>query len=105
LAAQRADEPEAVVLPSAVQMLLHSSGTTGLPKGIIFTHATTLASSMTKIIDFGLEPDDIVVVFGPLFHAGPLLDLAVPLLLRGGRLALGASRQFDPARLLSTVAA
>ena len=105
LAAQPEDEPEAAVMPDAVQMLLHSSGTTGLPKGIIYTHATTLASSMAKIIDFELKATDVVVVFGPLFHAGPLLDLALPLLLRGGRLALGASRQFDPAKLLATIAA
>lgn len=105
LALQPEDEPGAVVPPDAVQMLMHSSGTTGLPKGIIYTHATTLASSMAKIIDLGLASTDVVVVFGPLFHAGPLLDLALPLLLRGGRLALGPSRQFDPARLLSTIAA
>jgi acyl-CoA synthetase (AMP-forming)/AMP-acid ligase II len=60
---------------------------------------------MSKITDFDLRPTDVVVVFGPLFHAGPLLDLALPLLLRGGRLALGASRQFDPAKLLTTIAA
>jgi fatty-acyl-CoA synthase len=105
LSAQRADEPLEVVLPGAVQMLLHSSGTTGLPKGIIFTHATTFASSTAKIIDLGLTERDAVVVFGPLFHAGPLLDLALPLLLRGGRVALGASRQFDPAKLMATIAA
>jgi acyl-CoA synthetase (AMP-forming)/AMP-acid ligase II len=104
LAEQRADAPDVVVPRDAVQMLLHSSGTTGLPKGIVYTHATTLASCMTKIIDFGLTARDTVVVFGPLFHAGPLLDLALPLMLRGGRLALGASRQFDPARLLATIA-
>ena len=105
LAGQPADAPEEVVPRDAVQMLMHSSGTTGLPKGIIYTHATTQASSMAKIIDFGLTAADVTVVFGPLFHAGPLMDLAMPLLLRGGRLVLGASRQFDPARLLSTIAA
>ncbi len=105
LAAQEAAAPEVVVPRDAVQMLMHSSGTTGLPKGIIYTHATTLASCMSKITDFDLRASDVVVVFGPLFHAGPLLDLALPLLLRGGRLALGASRQFDPAKLLSTIAA
>ena len=35
LAAQRAEEPADIVQRDAVQMLLHSSGTTGLPKGII----------------------------------------------------------------------
>ena len=78
----------------AVQMLLHSSGTTGLPKGIIYTHATTFASSTAKIIDFGLKATDVVVVFGPLFHAGPLMDLAMPLLLRGG-LNLTHSEPFE----------
>ena len=104
LEAQPTVEPVEVVLPGAVQMLLHSSGTTGLPKGIIYTHATTFASSMAKIIDFHLEPADVTVVFGPLFHAGPLMDVAMPLLLRGGRVVLGPSRQFDPARLVATIA-
>jgi fatty-acyl-CoA synthase len=105
LATQPADEPDDVVLPGAVQMLMHSSGTTGLPKGIIYTHATTHASSTAKIIDFGLTPSDRTVVFGPLFHAGPLMDLTLPLLLRGGSVVLGPSRQFDPLRLLQTIAA
>jgi fatty-acyl-CoA synthase len=85
-------------------MLMHSSGTTGLPKGVIYSHATTLASSTAKIIDFGLTTQDITVVFGPLFHAGPLMDLAMPLLIRGGCVVLGASRGFDPQMLLSTIA-
>lgn len=105
LCAHPAVEPVAPVPADAPQMLLHSSGTTGLPKGVIFTHSTALASSMAKIIDFRLTPDDVTVVFGPLFHAGPLMDLALPLLLRGGRVVIGASRQFDPRRLLQTVAA
>jgi fatty-acyl-CoA synthase len=105
LHANPAVEPDVAFDAGQVQMLLHSSGTTGMPKGVIFTHATTLASSAAKIIDFDLSPRDAVVVFGPLFHAGPLLDIAVPLLLRGGAVVLGPSRQFDPSRLLATVAA
>lgn len=100
-----ASEPIAIVATGAVMMLLHSSGTTGVPKGIIFTHATALASSISKIVDFSLTPQDVTVVFGPLFHAGPLMDLALPLLLRGGRVALGASRHFDPVSLMKTIEA
>ena len=59
---------------------------------------------MAKIIDFALTPRDVTAVFGPLFHAGPLLDLAVPLLLRGGKLIIGATTAFDPANVLRTLA-
>lgn len=104
LAAHPAHEPVALPDGDAVLMLPHSSGTTGLPKGIIFSHATVLASCAAKIIDFALTPDDITVVFGPLFHVGPLMDLALPLLVRGGCVALGRSRGFDPHVLLATIA-
>jgi fatty-acyl-CoA synthase len=104
LAAHQAREPAALPDAQAVLMLLHSSGSTGLPKGVVYSHATTLASSTAKIIDFALTPQDTTVVFGPLFHAGPLLDLALPLLIRGGCVVLGASRGFDPQMLLSTIA-
>ena len=104
LAGQPAHEPAVVVAPESVQMLLHSSGTTGLPKGIVFTHAGTFASCCAKIIDLRLTRHDATVVFGALYHAGPLLDLTLPLLLCGGRLVLGPSRQFDPLLLLQTIA-
>jgi fatty-acyl-CoA synthase len=105
LRSQEAGEPAVLPDVEAALMLLHSSGTTGLPKGIVHTHATALASSMAKIIDFGLRAQDITVVFGPLFHAGPLMDLSLPLLICGGHVVLGASRRFDPQTLLATIAA
>jgi len=104
LAAHEPSEPARLPDADAPLMLLHSSGTTGLPKGIVHSHATTLASSTAKIIDFGLTPQDITVVFGPLFHAGPLMDLSLPLLIRGGQVVLGASRAFDARVLLDTIA-
>ena len=103
LGAYRAAEPDVEVAFDEVQMLLHTGGTTGVPKSAMFAHATIWFSSTAKIIDFGMTRQDTAVVFGPLFHAGPLLDLAVPLLLRGGRLVIGASRQFDPERLLRAI--
>jgi fatty-acyl-CoA synthase len=104
LAGHPTGEPEIAVDASDIQLLLHSSGTTGRPKGAIWTHATTLASSLSKMIDFDIGPGDATAVFGPLFHAGPLMDLAVPILLRGGKLVVGASTGFDPAEVLQTVA-
>ena len=103
--AHSAPLPQTTIPSDTLLILLHSSGTTGLPKGIMHSHATTLASCSAKIIDLELKPTDAPVVFGPLFHAGPLMDLTLPLLLRGGRVVLGASRQFDPQQLLQAIAA
>jgi fatty-acyl-CoA synthase len=85
-------------------LLMHSSGTTGLPKGAIHTYGTVMASCMIKTIDFRITSDDRAVTFGPLFHAGPLFDLTLPALLRGGSVVLGVSRNFDAEVLLRTVA-
>jgi fatty-acyl-CoA synthase len=104
LSAQPSDEPDAAIGGEELLMLMHSSGTTGLPKGAMFAHSTAFFSSVAKIVDFGLDARDASVVFGPLFHAGPLMDLALPLLLLGGKLVIGASGQFDPERLLHAVA-
>jgi fatty-acyl-CoA synthase len=104
LARQSAQEPNVSVADEGVLLLLHSSGTTGQPKTAIWTHRTTLSSSMAKIIDFALTPEDRTAVFGPLSHVGPLMDLAVPLLLRGGALVIGPTTGFDPAQMLATLA-
>ncbi len=95
--------PRARVGMDDEQLIVHSSGTTGVPKGAVWTHATTWFSSLAKIIDFRLGASDKVVVFGPLYHVGPLMDFAVPLLLCGGTLVLGRSRNFDPQALLDTL--
>ncbi|WP_418316562.1 class I adenylate-forming enzyme family protein [Piscinibacter sakaiensis] len=103
LRAGPANEQQPAPAADTVLMLMFSSGTTGAPKGVIYTHAGAYASSSAKIIDFGLSERDTTVVFGPLFHAGPLMDLALPLLLRGGTVVIGASRGFDPRLLLATI--
>jgi acyl-CoA synthetase (AMP-forming)/AMP-acid ligase II len=96
-------EPSTVVQGDDPQLLVYSSGTTGHPKGAIWTHKTTLASSCAKIIDFQINCSDVTVVFGPLFHVGPLMDLAIPVMLRGGRLIVGTTQKFDPSKLLRVV--
>ncbi|HJP68581.1 MAG TPA: AMP-binding protein, partial [Sphingomicrobium sp.] len=97
-------EPETAVSLADPHLLVHSSGTTGYPKAAIWTHSTTLNSCSAKIIDFALSASDSTAVFGPLFHVGPLMDLAMPLLLRGGKLVVGESSSFDPGKVLQTAA-
>ena len=105
LQAHAANEPDIAIGREEPQLMVYSSGTTGRPKGAIWTHGTTLSCSVAKIIDFDIVVNDVTVVFGPLFHVGPLMDLAIPLMLRGGTLIVGATTGFDPTVLMRTIAA
>lgn len=57
------DEPLAVI---------HTSGTTGTPKGAILTHANFWASAMGSALNLGLHADDRWLAPLPLFHVGGL---------------------------------
>lgn len=52
---------------SQLAVLPYSSGTTGLPKGVMLTHRN-LVSNMVQGALFGLEADDVVLGVLPLFH-------------------------------------
>ncbi len=57
-------EPE----PDAVAVLQHSSGTTGLQKGVALSHREILAHQRAYAAHLGLTRDDVVVSWLPLYH-------------------------------------
>jgi crotonobetaine/carnitine-CoA ligase len=63
------DAPPAVsVEPGDHSTLLYTSGTTGKPKGVLFTHSRTGTSGPHFIARLGLTPDDTILAVTPLFH-------------------------------------
>lgn len=83
-------------------LMLYSSGTTGVPKGIVHTSAN-LGSSLRAIEKcWRVTPDDAVLHVLPLFHIHGLSFAAQMTLLAGGRLILEDS--FDPDRTLTAAA-
>ncbi|MBI4392102.1 MAG: AMP-binding protein, partial [candidate division NC10 bacterium] len=65
-------------LPASI---LYTSGTTGIPKGVVLSHANFLANA-ESVLKFGLSrPDDNFLVLLPLHHSFAFMaDFLVPLL-------------------------
>ncbi|KAF7724551.1 hypothetical protein EC973_000928 [Apophysomyces ossiformis] len=67
-----------------IALLLHTSGTTGRPKGVPLTHLN-LATSMKNIIrTYELSPQDRTMLVMPLFHVHGLVCGLLSTLLSGG---------------------
>ena len=60
--------PDETVDPEQGLVVLYTSGTTGLPKGVVISHRAWLARGYTYIIDFDLEKGDGQLAWPPLFH-------------------------------------
>lgn len=60
--------PDVHIAPGDHSTLLYTSGTTGTPKGVLFTHSRTGTSGPHFIERLGLGPDDTILAVTPLFH-------------------------------------
>ena len=67
-----------------IHSVLYTSGTTGKPKGAIYTHRVAMNTVVSAATHAGLDRDSRTLVFSPLFHAAPLYAGGVPLFHFGG---------------------
>ncbi|BCJ86111.1 class I adenylate-forming enzyme family protein [Effusibacillus dendaii] len=84
-------------------MLMYTSGTTGRPKGALWTHANTLWFCAIQIMKWNLSVETICLTAGPLYHVGGMEDLALPTLLAGGTVIITRSGGFSIERVVEVV--
>lgn len=63
-----ADEPIVNVEPKDTWILLYTSGTTGIPKGVVRSHESYIAFYLINAVDFGFTEHDICLNIMPLCH-------------------------------------
>lgn len=96
IAGASADEPGIAIDPESGFNLIYSSGTTGVPKGILQSHA--MRSFHTERFGAsGVGPHSIALVSTP-FYSNTTLVVALPTLALGGTLVL--MDKFDAAEFL-----
>jgi fatty-acyl-CoA synthase len=81
-----------------VNMLLYTSGTTGRPKGVIYTHRMTNNIVIHAALHARVRSGTRTLTYSPLFHAAGLNAVAMPQFHYGG--AVLVMRSFDPRECL-----
>ncbi len=76
------------------QVIMYTSGTTGLPKGAVLSHRKTFFNCLNAEIFFKSHFDDIMLIVLPLFHSGGLFIQASPTLYKGATMIIHP--KFDP---------
>ncbi|KAG0479627.1 hypothetical protein HPP92_010485 [Vanilla planifolia] len=105
LATNEEELPEVEIKPTDVVALPYSSGTTGLPKGVMLTHRG-LVTGAAQLVD-GENPnqffdmDDILLCVLPLFHIYCLNSVLLSGLRSGS--AIVVVRKFELAKVLELV--
>jgi acyl-CoA synthetase (AMP-forming)/AMP-acid ligase II len=103
LLADAAPDARPPVADDAGFCILYTSGTTGLPKGVFFTHQQTMDNAMAVLVEFGIDADTRYLVSYPHNSAGSVNHVFGPVLMAGGRLVLGDVRGFDAERYFAVV--
>jgi acyl-CoA synthetase (AMP-forming)/AMP-acid ligase II len=86
IAGSSGEPPRLHISPDDPSTLLYTSGTTGRPKGALFTHGRTGTSGPQFIEALALTPADIILAVTPLFH-GNAWGAVVTALHAGGAVA------------------
>lgn len=87
-------EPDSVGSPRDTSAMLHTSGTTGLPKLVSIAHRSHWINNLLCSADLGFRRSDRTLHIAPLFHSGPLHAMFLPHLHIGATNVI--QRKFDP---------
>jgi long-chain acyl-CoA synthetase len=101
LAEQPAGYQTLLVAPADVALQMYTSGSTGVPKGVVLSHANKWWQARSSVRTMLLDEQDKALVTGPLYHANALWACMLPMLFIGGGLVI--LPEFDPVPVIAAV--
>jgi long-chain acyl-CoA synthetase len=100
---QSEKEPEPNIEEDDPLTIFYTSGTTGIPRGAVYTHREKMENTIMKALDIGVDYGDRHLVVLPMFHIGGDSHIW-PFFLRGGCNVLTPQHSFDLAGTLQLMA-
>lgn len=102
IAAYTEEEPDSRVKEEDPVFIFYTSGTTGLPRGALYTHGRAIDDTKRFAIALSLEHGDKHVQIMPLFHIGGTKNFWGYFFV-GGSNVIMPQRSFDPAATLKAI--
>lgn len=94
----KTDIPNPSIVFDDPLFILYTSGTTGFPKGALYTHRMLFWNSINTALSLDIVSDDLTINCMPAFHTGGWNVLITPLLHKGA--TIGMMNKFDADQVL-----
>jgi len=96
------DLPDVEVAPQDTWIMLYTSGTTGVPKGVVRSHESYIAFYLINAIDFGFGHGDMCLNIMPLCHVNSTF-FTFNFTYVGGSFYVHPARSFRPLEILEII--
>lgn len=102
LTAGSEERPDVEVTPGDTWIMLYTSGTTGVPKGVVRSHESYIAFYLINAVDFGFEHGMTCLNVMPLCHVNSTF-FTFNFTYVGGTFYVHPARSFDPLEILGII--
>jgi len=79
--------------PDSIATILYTSGTTGIPKGVVLSHENLVSNTLATIDAFGIDENDLRLCFLPFSHIYARTCDIYTWIARGSELAIASNRE------------
>lgn len=84
-------------------MIMYTSGTTGRPKGSVWTHDNAMWFATIQVMQWGFGPQTVTMTTGPLYHAGAFECFTLAALMVHGKAVIMSSGGMSAERIAGTI--